>query len=574
MPRTPKTIGSISQEGLPQRDSPGDHGVRGPDYRWLTLVAMCFAVFIAMLDNLVVNVALAQIQHRLHATISGLQWVIAIYTLAFGCSLLTFGTVGDRWGRKKLFIAGVALFLVSSAACASAANVGELVVFRGIQGIAGAMFFPMTLAIIRHAYPGRKDGTMALGVWSIAGGAAVTVAPLIGGALVDTFDWRAVFLVNLPVGAVGLLLAARYVTESKSRTPVNMDPGGQAAAAVAFGSLIYSLIEGNQLGWTSTSVIAGLAVGALSLAVLIILEVRADSPMFNISIFKRIDLVASNAATFFLFFSVFALLFFVSIFLQEVRGYSAFHAGLRFLPATLGIAAAAPLASLLSVKLGSRVPIVSGFALMAAAVALLTRVGQTTSYTQYWWVLMILGLGTGLVLVPSSANVLDALPADGAGVAGATVTASRELGGAFGIGILGAVLIGQMGSSIGLRLAAVHVPVALRQGFVHLIVNDALDGSVPGGGSNPAAALARSSFVTGMHLALGVGAAVLTVAGAISYFGLGSSNRDMATAGPHPLEEPFGVGDEAMANHPQLSNHPQFPNHPVLAIDPGATERS
>jgi len=338
---------------------------------WLVLVAMVFGLFMPMLDHLVVNVALPTIQRQLGAGISGLQWIVGAYTLTFAAFMLTGGTLGDRYGRKRFFLAGLALFTLASALAGVSASTGQLVAARALQGVGAALLLPGSLSILSATFPAGKRG-LAIGVWGAISGLAIAVGPVVGGYLVEHVSWRSVFFINVPVGVAGLILAAAVVPESRDEAGHRrVDPPGLIAGTLAVSALTYALIEGNARGWTDGRILSAFAIAAVAAIAFVAIEARRESPMLPAGLLRNRTFAGANIVGALMFFGMIGTIFFLTLYLQDVLGYSPAQAGLRLLPLSGMILVFAPVAGKLSDRVGSRGFMTAGPALTAAGLGLL-----------------------------------------------------------------------------------------------------------------------------------------------------------------------------------------------------------
>ncbi len=480
----------------------------------LTLLAMCFALFMAMLDNTVVNVALPKIQGSLGSGVSGLQWIVDAYVLMFASLMLTGGTLGDIFGRKRLFLGGLTLFTVASFLCGVAPNLLFLILARGLQGVGAAALLPGTLSILTQTFPDPRERTQAIGIWAGVSGLALALGPVVGGALVDGLGWQSVFFLNVPVGVLAFFVVTRVVAESKHPEGRNVDLSGQILAIGWLGSLTYALIEGNAKGWTSPLIVTLLVAAGVGLIAFLLVERRAASPMLQLTFFRNRTFAAANTVAALVSFGMFGMFFFLSLFMQEILGYSAVGAGVRFLPTTGAIIFVAPLAGRLAGKIGSRLPMAVGLALCGTSLLVLHGVSATSTYGDFWWALPIMGIGMGLTMAPMTAAVMSTVPPQRSGMASATTNTSREVGGVFGIALLGAILTAKMKSTLTASLAAMDIPGPARS----QIIERATHG---GGGSGahipPAIAQAvHGAFVSGMRSSLLVASIALFAGSAVA----------------------------------------------------------
>jgi EmrB/QacA subfamily drug resistance transporter len=471
--------------------------------RWWTLGAMCFALFMIMLDNTVVNVALPSIQKDLGATLSGLEWTVNAYTLTFAVLLVTGGRLGDIFGRRRMFLFGVVVFAVSSAAIGLAPDEGWLVAGRAIQGVGAAFMMPATLSIITNAFPPEERGK-AIGTWAGVSALALAIGPVVGGALAEYVSWRAIFFLNLPV-AVGAVVVTLFATkESRDETTRHrVDIPGIAALSVALTALVLALVEGNAWGWGSPEIIALFALSAGSLVAFALLEPRVREPMVDFRFFRSKTFLGANVVAFIVTFSMLATFFFIALYMQNILGYSAVEAGVRFLPSTLMIVLIAPLAGRLTDRVGARPLMVAGLSLATLSLLLQTRIDVDTGYGLLLPAFILLGIGMALVMSPMSTAAMNAVTPDKAGVASGILSMSRMVGGTFGVAAIGALFQHLARNELENDLAGTGVSAATRERIVENL------GSGSDGGLGPQAAeAAHHAFIhalsTGMWLAAGV----------------------------------------------------------------------
>jgi EmrB/QacA subfamily drug resistance transporter len=481
----------------------------------LTLGTMCFALFMAMLDNTVVNVALPSIQRHLGSGVSGLQWIIDAYTLVFASLMLSGGTLGDIFGRKRFFLIGLTIFTAGSLLCGLAPSLSVLIAGRAVQGLGAAALLPGTLSILTNTFHDARERAQAIGIWAGVSGLALALGPLVGGALVDRFGWQSVFFLNVPIGVVALIVALLAVKESRSPEGRRLDLPGQALAIVALGSLTYALIEANNYGWTSATILGLFCTAAVALAAFLWVEVRSPSPMLQLKFFRNPTFAAAVACAGIISFGMFGMFFFMSLFFQSVQGYTPFQAGLRTLPATGMIVIVAPLAGRLVGRIGSKIPMAVGLAMNALSMCIFTTIDPGTSYAHIWPPLLLAGVGMSLVMTPMTAAVMSAVPRERAGMASATSNASREVGGVFGIALLGAIVTHIFSRDLARSITALHLPPALRDAIVarasHGAEQAAATALPPGINGAALHAAAGASFVAGMHVAMVVAAVALAI---------------------------------------------------------------
>ena len=396
------------------------------------------ALFMASLDNLVVSTALPVIRVHLHAGLSGLEWTVNAYTLTFAVLLLTAAALGERFGRRRVFVAGIALFTASSAAAALAPTIGVLIAARALQGAGGAMIMPLSLTLLSAAVrPERRNA--ALGIWGAIGGTAIAIGPLVGGAVTSGWAWQYIFWLNVPVGLVLVPLARWRLAESRG-SAAPLDLAGVGLVSVGLFGVVFGLVRGNAHGWTSPSVLASFVVGALTLGAFVAWELRSDHPMLDIRLFARRGFASVNMTALLFSFGMFGAIFFLTQFLQTVQGYSPLSAGVRILPWTAVTMVLAPFIGQLAERLGGKPLVVTGLGLQAVGLAWLAAIlAPGTPYADMIAPFVLCGVGMTLFFVPLASVVLGTVPTSLEGVASGTNAAFRELGGVLGIAALGAV---------------------------------------------------------------------------------------------------------------------------------------
>ncbi|HEX8997626.1 MAG TPA: DHA2 family efflux MFS transporter permease subunit [Ktedonobacterales bacterium] len=424
-----------------------------------TLLVTCIGFFMVLLDASIVTVALPTIQSMLQARLSDLQWVVDAYTLPFAALLLTAGTLGDRFGRKRVFLAGLVIFTLGSALCGLAPSLGWLIAGRVVQGIGGAALSPGSLSVLAAAFPEPNERTQAIGIWSGISGIALAAGPLLGGLLIQVSGWQAIFFVNVPVGAVALVFGARVLSESKNPAARRLDLPGQALAVVGLGVLTYALIEGQTYGWGSPTIIGLFAAAAMLFVAFLVVEARSAEPLLPLDLFRNLVFSSANVAAAVVGFALLGTVFFVAQYFQEVQGFTALQSGERTLPNTMGIFLMAPLAGRLTARFGPRLPVTLGALLSGVALLLLTRLAPDTPYGAIWWNLGMLGTGFGLMLSPITAAVLATTPPTRAGLGSSVVNTSRQIGSVLGIAVLGAIVVPNEATNLTMSLTMAHLPM-------------------------------------------------------------------------------------------------------------------
>ncbi len=403
-----------------------------------TLAIVSIGLFMVVLDNLVVSVALPSIHRDLGASIQSLEWTVNAYTLSYAVLLLTGAALGDRLGRKRMFMAGITLFTVSSAAAALAPTIGLLIVARATQGAGAAIATPLTLTLLAAAFPPDRRG-VALGIWSGVSGIAVALGPLVGGAMVQAASWHWIFWLNVPIGAVLVPLAGRQLVESYGPAKALDLPGLALGSAGLFG-LVFGLVRSQSLGWGATEVLVALAAGVALLVAFVIQERRTEAPMLPLEFFARRGFAVTNVVSLAMYFGMFGSVFFLSQFLQNVLGNSPLEAGVKLLVWTGATMLVAPLAGYFSERYGSRLFMAAGLGLQALALGWLAAiVGVHESYVSMLGPFVLGGAGMALVFAPSANAVLASVRTDQAGQASGATNAIRELGGVLGVSVLATV---------------------------------------------------------------------------------------------------------------------------------------
>jgi EmrB/QacA subfamily drug resistance transporter len=422
------------------------HLVTDDNRKWWTLGAMCFALFMVMLDNTVVNVALPSIQREIGAQLSALEWVINGYTLTFAVLIATGGRLGDIFGRRRMFLYGVIIFAVTSATAGLAQDPAMLIGSRAIQGIGAALMMPATLSIITHAFPAAERGK-AIGTWAGVSALALSIGPVIGGFLTEYVSWRAIFFINLPV-AVGAVIATVFaVTESRDETvDRRVDYPGVIALTASLTAIILGLIEGNSWGWGSPQILSLLAGGAIGLAIFVAIELRVAAPMVEFALFRTRQFIGTNLVAFIITFAMMGTFFFMALYMQDILGYSALEAGVRFLPTTMVIAVIAPISGRLADRLGPATPMSGGLAVLAVSMFMFAGINTSTTYSGLLIPFILMGIGIALVMSPMSTAAMNAVSVQKSGVASGVLQMSRMVGASVGVAATGAIFQSQLGS--------------------------------------------------------------------------------------------------------------------------------
>jgi len=448
--------------------------------KWWTLAAVTFGLFMIMLDNTVVNVALPTMQRELDASLSQLEWIVTGYALMFAALMLTGGKLADHYGRRRLFVIGIAVFTIASLWCGLSDTGGELIAARLVQGAGAALMNPATLGIIAATFAPHERGT-AIGIWAGVSAMALAIGPLVGGLLTEHVGWEWVFFVNVPVGAAGIVASYLFISESRDESEEQrLDIPGQLLGGVGLFALTFGLIEANQFGWGDWRIIGSFAAAAVLLVGFVGYESRTRAPMLDLTLFRSGTYAGANLVMLLVALAMFGVFFFVSLYMQNILGFSAVKAGATFLPMTLLIMLVAPVAGKLSDRIGSRVLVTVGLVLVAVQLLYFSQLGQDESFWTLLPALLLGGLGMALTMTPTAAAAMRAVPVHKSGIGSAVLNAARQVGGAFGIALMGAI----MASGIDGR----RTPEAFMDGFSTALLVAAL---IAFAGAIVAAALLR-----------------------------------------------------------------------------------
>ena len=408
--------------------------------KWWTLGAVSVGLFMIMLDNTVVNVALPSMRSSLHMSLSELEWVVAGYALTFAAFMLIGGKLADFIGRRLVFMIGLAVFTGASLACGLAPNGGFLIGARIVQGLGGALMNPATLSIIAATFAPRERGR-AIGIWAGVSAMALAIGPLVGGLLTEHVNWNWIFFINVPVGLIGLLAIPLFIDESRDTTAdQRLDLPGLMTSALGLFSLTYAFIEANSNGWGSARIIGAFVVAAASLVAFVLLERHQRAPMLDLSLFRNRTFGGANAAMLFVGLAMFGTFFYVSLYMQNVLKYSPVQAGASFLPMTILIILIAPRAGALTDRVGSRWLVGIGMTLLAVMLFYYTTLGANETFWALLPGLLLGGIGMGMTMTPVTAAAMSAVSVDKAGVGSAVLNSARQVGGSLGIAVMGAIV--------------------------------------------------------------------------------------------------------------------------------------
>ncbi len=502
-----------------------DSSTAGPRRPRLSLATLSLVLFLTFLDNTIISVTLANVQSDLHTGVSALQWVVGAYALVFASLMLPAGAISDRIGRKKVMLAGVAVFCVGSVIGALANNVEMLWAARAVMGVGAAASEPGTLSMIRHLYTERRERAEALGVWAAISGLALAAGPVIGGALVGVWSWRAVFWFNVFFGLVALVGAIVVLPENADPTRRASDLGGYALGIAGTACATFATIAGETSGYRTSWVVLLFVIAGVLLAGFVLVERRAANPMLDVRFFRLGAFAGSNFVAFATYFAVFSIFFFVSLYLEEVGSQSGYSIALDFLPMAVVMVVASTLTGRWVAAMGPRVPMAVGCVLgCGGVVATALLVNPSSSMGTLGWALGLAGLGFGITVVPVTSVALNVIPPQHSGMAASATNTSRELGALAGVAVLGSVVNGQLTVDLLRRLAALGIP----QQFRHLVVTAVITGSIGSQASsaeknkaisaivNKVVGAAYGAFSNGLDLALGISAGLLFLAAVAS----------------------------------------------------------
>ena len=410
------------------------------------------------LDITVVNVALPAIGGELHAGISGLQWTIGAYTVVMASLLMLSGSTADRFGRRRTFVTGLAVFSVASLLCSLAPSVGFLVGARVLQAVGASMMNPVAMSIITNTFTDPRERAQAVGIWGAVFGISMALGPIVGGALVSSVGWRSIFLINIPVGLAAIALALRFIPESRAPSPRRFDPVGQALVIALLAALTYGIIEAPSRGWGSPVIVAALSASGLALAGLLIYEPRRPEPLVDLRFFRSVPFSASIAISVAAFAAFGGFLFLNTLYLQEVRGLSPVRAGLATVPMALMTMLASPLSGRIVGRRGPRLPLVISGVCLVAGSAMLIAIEPATPLVQLLAAYVVFGLGFGFVNAPITNAAVSGMPRAQAGVASAIATTSRQFGQTLGVAVVGAIVTSRVGQSVHADLSSASAP--------------------------------------------------------------------------------------------------------------------
>ncbi len=528
------------ERGRHERDASAgqDQGHRGN--KWWTLAAVCLGTFMLLLDITIVNVALPDIQDALHSSFSGLQWVVDAYALSLAALLLTTGSLADMYGRRLFYVIGLVIFTGASLLCGLASSTLMLQLSRGVQGIGGAIMFSVSLALLAEAFRGRDRG-IAFGVWGAITGLAVAIGPLLGGVLTSGLSWRWIFFVNLPLGVVAVVIAMTQVAETRVPHARRPDWAGFALFTAALSSLVYGLIESNERSFSDGLVLGCFGAAAVLLALFVVVERRGKHPMFDLTLFRLPTFSGGSVAAFGVSASIFAMLLYLVLYLQDILGYSALATGVRLLVLSGGILATSALAGRLSSHVPVRFLIGPGLLIVGAGLLLMRGLDAGSSWTHLVPGLLVAGLGVGMVNPPLASTAVGVVPPARAGMASGINSTFRQVGIATGIALLGTLFSNHVSSAVRARVPKVpglvgrgpQIAAAVQSGRTKQLI-----GQLPAQAREAVAMITKGAFTAGLNQILLVAAIIALGSGVISLTAIRS--RDFVVQRGPRRDDPDG----------------------------------
>jgi EmrB/QacA subfamily drug resistance transporter len=504
--------------------------------KWWTLVAVCLGTFMLLLDVTIVNVALPDIQQSLHATFSDLQWVVDAYALTLAAFLLTAGSLADMYGRRVLYLAGLVVFTLASILCGFAVSPLMIQLSRALQGIGGAIMFAVSLALLADAFRGKERGT-AFGIWGLITGLAVAIGPLLGGILTSGLSWRWIFFVNVPIGIIAVAITIRKVAESRAQQATRPDWAGFALFTVALASLVYGLIESSQKSLTSRLVLGCFALTVVLLIAFVLVERSGAHPMFDLSLFRLPTFSGGAVAAFGLSASIFSMLLYLVLYLQDILGYSPLGTGLRLMVISGGILATSAIAGRLSSKMPVRFLIGPGLLIVGAGLLLMRGLDAGSSWTHLIPGMIASGIGVGMVNPPLASTAVGVVEPHKAGMASGINSTFRQVGIATGIALLGTLfaskvkdeVLGRVGGLPGYSSRAPQIATAVQSGEIGRLLS-----RLPAQARAQVGLITRSAFTTGLNEILLVAAIIALASGVISMLAIRSRDFAHHRQGPPP----------------------------------------
>jgi EmrB/QacA subfamily drug resistance transporter len=504
------------------------HLITDENRKWWTLGAMCFALFMIMLDNTVVNVALPSIQNDLGASISGLEWTVNGYTLSFAVLLATGGRLGDIFGRRRMFLTGVIIFALSSATAGLAPDETSLVVSRIVQGVGAALMMPGTLSIITDAFPPHERGK-AMGTWAGVSALALAIGPVLGGFLTENVTWRAIFYINIPV-AIGAVAATLFAVRESRDTSVgrDVDYPGVAVLTVGLTALVLALVEGNSWGWGSAEILGLIALAVIALPAFVFVENRVKAPMVQFDLLADRNFLGAIVVAMIISFAMLGVFFFLALYMQDILGYSPLEAGVKFLPSTLMIVLVAPVAGRLADRFGPRWLIGGGLLLVAASLFTFSGIAVDSSYLDLLPGFVLLGIGIAMTMSPMTSAAMNAVPVQKAGIASGVLSMFRMVGGSLGVAVTGAIFQALVSSHLDTLLTGSGISSGQRGGIADSLGSGSVSGALKGldpAQAKEATTAGGEAFVYALGNAMTVSAIVALAGAAIGVLAIRAKSK-------------------------------------------------
>jgi EmrB/QacA subfamily drug resistance transporter len=520
--------------------------------KWWTLTAVCLGIFMLLLDITIVTVALPDIQRGLNSSFSDLQWIVDAYALTLAAFLLTAGSLADMFGRRLLYLIGLVIFTCASMLCGFATSTLMLQVSRAVQGLGGAIMFAVSLALLADAFRG-KDRGVAFGIWGAVTGIAVAVGPLLGGVLTSGISWRWIFFVNGPIGVVALFISVFKVAESRDPRATRPDWPGLVLFTLGLASLVYALIESNQKSFGNSLVVSFFVVSGVLLAAFVVVELRRRNAMFDLKLFRLPTFTGGSVAAFGLSASIFAMILYLVLYIQDILGFSALGAGLRMMVLSGAMFVAAVVAGRASSQVPVRLLIGGGLLMVGVALLLMRGLDAGSSWTHLLPGLIVAGLGSGMVNPPLASTAVGVVRTERAGMASGINSTFRQVGIATGIAVLGTLFSHKVVSEVRSQMAAVpgmsgrtgQVASAVQSGQIGKLI-----ASLPGGVARTVAVVTRSAFTTGLNEILLVAAIIAFVSGVVSLAAI--RRKDFVVQGPTPPAASSTAGSPRLQRRPTL----------------------
>ncbi|MGO9724325.1 MAG: MFS transporter [Streptosporangiaceae bacterium] len=528
---------ALSEQGRGQTEGAGaDPGLRGN--KWWTLVAVCLGTFMLLLDITIVNVALPDIQLALHSSFSDLQWIVDAYALTLAAFLLTSGSLADMYGRRLMYLIGLVVFTCASALCGFAVTTLMLQLSRALQGVGGAIMFAVSLALLADAFRG-KDRGVAFGVWGAVTGLAVAIGPLLGGLLTTGLSWRWIFFVNAPIGIVAVVISVFKVAESRAPHASRPDWAGFSLFTLALSSLVYGLIESNQRSFTDGLVLGCFAAAAVLLMAFVVVELRSTSPMFDLSLFRLPTFSGGSVAAFGVSASIFAMILYLVLYLQDILGYSPLATGVRLMVLSGGILATSTLAGRLTSHVPVRLLVGPGLIIVGVGLLLMRGLDASSSWTHLIPGMIVSGVGVGMVNPPLASTAVGVVKPQRAGMASGINSTFRQVGIATGIALLGTLFSNKVHSEVVSRVTAVHglsgrgsqIATAVQSGQIEHVLS-----KLPPQARQSVGMITRAAFTTGLDRILLVAAIIALASGVISLAAIRSKDFAHQGGGSQPAE--------------------------------------